>query len=113
MYRRRGKNLGTMTGEDQKNYNRYLAAMHACQSAIALQIEKFGDAASAANAKHLRVGINSCLVDSSAVAQLLMKKGVFTEAEYLKAIADAAEVEQDRVTKLMREATGIPHLSFG
>lgn len=32
--------------------------------------------------KHLRVGINSTLVDSAALVRLLIKKGLFTREEY-------------------------------
>lgn len=92
---------------------RYRAAMHACQSAVALDIEVSGLNGAGADPKHLRTGVNACLVDSSAVAQLLMKKGVFTETEYLAAIADAAEREQAMLTKRMQERVGNPHISFG
>lgn len=102
-----------MTEEDVKNVERYEAAMHGVQSSVALDIGKFGDNAAGADHKHLRTGINACLVDSSAVAQLLMGKGVFTEAEYYAALAVAAETELERCTKHMREKTGIPDLRFG
>lgn len=101
-----------MTEQDKLNQERYHAAMHAVQSAVALDIEVSGDRAGA-TPKHLRTGINSCLVDSSAVAGLLIKKGIFTESEYFEAIADAAERERDSLTKRMRERTGVPNLSFG
>lgn len=91
---------------------RYLAAMHAVQSAVAMDIEMSGANGAGADAKHLRTGINSCLVDSHAVATLLIEKGVFTEAEYVKALADAAEDERDRMTVRMRERLG-PNVSFG
>ena len=55
--------------------------------------------------KHLRVGVNAALCDGSALAKLLIAKGVISEAEYLKAIADEAEREaseyQDRVRTLL------------
>lgn len=43
--------------------------------------------------KHLRVGINSALTESAALARLLVKKGVITEEEYFTAIVDGAERE--------------------
>jgi len=43
--------------------------------------------------KHLRVGVNSALVDSAALAELLISKGIITEAEYLEALASAMERE--------------------
>jgi hypothetical protein len=48
--------------------------------------------------KHLRVGIDITKSDQGALATLLMEKGVITEAEYFKALADAMERE-----KTMRE----------
>lgn len=102
-----------MTPEDQVNLDRYAAAMHAVQSAVAHDIQVSGDNGAGADHKHLRTGINACLVDSIAVAQLLMAKGIFTESEYFKAIADAAEREQASMTERLRLRTGIPNLSFG
>lgn len=98
---------------DEENQRRYHAAMHAMQSAVALDIETVGDNRAGADHKHLRTGINACLVDSAAVAKLLIGKGVFSESEYLAAIADAAEAEQASMTKRLRERTGIPNISFG
>jgi hypothetical protein len=102
-----------MTAEDERNRARYAAAMHAVQSAVRLDIEISGDSAAGADPKHLRTGINACLVDSGAVAQLLVAKGVFTESEYLAALADAAEREQASLTERLRQRTGHPNLSFG
>lgn len=102
-----------MTEEGQRNNQRYMAAMHAVQSAVALDITVSGDNQAGADHKHLRTGINACLVDSSAVAQLLLAKGVFSEEEYFKALADAAELEVQRLTARMRKRTGNDNLSFG
>lgn len=45
--------------------------------------------------KHLRVGVNSSLVNSSALGELLIAKGLITELEYVQAMRDgmAREVE--------------------
>jgi hypothetical protein len=59
----------------------YEAALHGIQSAVAFRLSSGWDGASP---KHLRTGLNSAMVEHSALAQLLMKKGVFTEAEYLE-----------------------------
>jgi len=72
---------------------RYATAMHAVQAGVATKMELGGDQTT--TPKHLRVGINSALVDCSAVAGLLIRKGLFTEEEYLEALADAAERERD------------------
>lgn len=101
-----------LSPENEKRFERYVALMHGCQSAVAFEIESFGDNAAAADHKHLRTGINACLVDSSAMAQLLIRKGVFTEDEYFVALEEAAERELATLTERLREKTGIPNLSF-
>ena len=53
------------------------------------------------------------LVDSAAMAQLLMRKGVITEIEYLEAIAVGAEQELERLTSEVHAKTGMTHLRFG
>ena len=58
-------------------------------------------------AKHLRVGIDGALVEQSAVARLLMEKGVFTEAEYHTAIIVAREQEVERYEKYLSEKFGV------
>lgn len=70
---------------------RYKAAAHAMQTGVAYTME-FAPAAT--TPKHLRVGVNSAMVDSSALAQLLIQKGVITEEEYYSALADAMEREK-------------------
>lgn len=102
-----------MTETDEKNNQRYHAAMHAVQSAVALDIQVSGDNGAGADHKHLRTGINACLVDSLAVSRLLMQKGIFSESEYLEAIALAAEAEVGRMTARLRERTGVANLEFG
>lgn len=53
--------------------------------------------------KHLRVGVNSAMVDSSALAELLIAKGIITEDEYAEAIAAGMEREakayEDRLSE--------------
>lgn len=46
--------------------------------------------------KHLRVGMNTALVDHASLAQLLIAKGVFTDLEYLQAIRDGMRAEAER-----------------
>lgn len=99
--------------EIEHNRARYLRAMHGVQSAIAFEITNGGDAAAAATPKHLRVGINGAMVDASAVAGLLIQKGLFSEAEYVAALADGAERELELLTDRARQLSGIPNLNFG
>jgi hypothetical protein len=77
-----------------KDRERYLAAAHAMQSGVALSIAR-GEARDM-EPKHLRVGVNSALVDCAALAKLLIDKGILTEEEYERALADAMEAEVQR-----------------
>ena len=45
--------------------------------------------------KHLRVGVNSAMCDTAALAGLLISKGIITREEYVKAIADQMEAEAE------------------
>ncbi|RWE95732.1 hypothetical protein [Mesorhizobium sp.] len=72
---------------------RYTAALHAMQSGVAMEMNH-NPAPTAP--KHLRVGINAAMVDHSALATLLIAKGVFTQDEYVAALAEAMEREKGR-----------------
>lgn len=85
---------------------RYMAASHAMQSGVATEIAQFGEGRAAANPKHLRTGVNSAMVSDSALATLLIAKGIFTAAEYAEAIADAMEAEVRRYEELLSKALG-------
>lgn len=57
---------------------------HRVQSAIAFfegQKETFGIRHAETEPKHLRVGVNSALIEASALAALLFRKGVINAAE--------------------------------
>lgn len=82
---------------------RYLAACHAMQSGVAQRMHQ--DSGETAP-KHLRVGVNSAMVQSSVLAQLLMDKGIITEQEWFSALADAMERERDSYAKLISEHLG-------
>lgn len=70
---------------------RYTRAAHALQTAVQLDHARTG--AADGTPKHLRVGINLSKSDQAALVQLLISKGILTEAEYIKALADQAEAE--------------------
>jgi len=72
---------------------RYLAAAHAMQSGVAMEMN-IPDSQRATEPKHLRTGVNAALADQGSLVRLLIAKGVFTEPEYLKAIADGMEEEK-------------------
>ena len=94
--------------EKAQTIDRYEAAVHRVQSAIAFEIERLGENAAGADAKHLRTGINSMMAETSALARLMIAKGVFTEDEYFTAIAEAAEAEADACVARTRKRCNLP-----
>lgn len=79
-----------MSIEDDRQ--RYLDAAHGMQSGVAMKMNYDQDETTP---KHLRVGVNSAMVEHSALAQLLVAKGVITWEEYYAALADGMEAERD------------------
>lgn len=77
----------------EQDIQRYRAAAHAMQTGVAVKMEH--DPSGETTAKHLRVGVNSAMVDTAALAELLVEKGIFTEDEYHAALARAMERERD------------------
>jgi len=75
------------------DWQRYLDAAHGMQSGVATMMAR-GD--SQTDPKHLRVGINAAMCDHAALVRLLIAKGLFTQAEYTKELADEMERERDR-----------------
>ena len=57
--------------------------------------------------KHLRTGINLAMVEHSALAQLLIEKGVIDEDDYLLALARVMEAEQALYEKRLSEKLGV------
>lgn len=94
-------NREEMTGIErvQAAKDRYYAAAHAMQTGVASTMYTSNET----SAKHLRVGVNSALVDSGALASLLLNKGIITEVEYFEALAERMEAEAsyyaERVSK--------------
>jgi hypothetical protein len=71
---------------------RYAAAAHAMQTGVAFTMDRESDETTP---KHLRVGVNCAMADQGGLVTLLIEKGIFTEEEYYKAIADSMERERD------------------
>lgn len=88
---------------------RYGAAMHGVQTGIKILLETGDEFASP---KHLRVGINSAMATDKGLANLLIAKGVFTEEEYVEAMAVAAEEELAFMTAEVRARLGNPNLNL-
>jgi hypothetical protein len=88
----------------QQAMQRYQAAAHAMQSGVAA---KMGCDPSETTPKHLRTGVNSAMVEHSALAELLMAKGVFTEDEYQEALATGMEREVRLYEDWLSQHTGV------
>lgn len=91
----------------------YNAAAHGVQSAIKFEIERdlrsAGLGPEAIDAlKHLRVGIDSRAADTSGIAGLLMKKGVFTLDEYTEHMRLAMNEELARYEQHVRARFNLP-----
>ncbi len=76
---------------DDELKERYAKAMHGVQSGVAM---KMNFDATDTTPKHLRTGINSAMVDTAALTQLLIRKGIFTQEEHLEELVVQAERER-------------------
>jgi hypothetical protein len=87
----------------------YLRLCHAMQSGVLyhLHIEGTDDETSLFGAKHVRVGINSALIQNSALAGLLIEKGVITELEYWESQVDAWQREVALYENLLSTRMGV------
>lgn len=85
--------------------DRYYAAVHAMQSGVAF---KMGVTTRETEPKHLRVGVNSAMVETSTLVKLLIAKGVFTEDEWFKVLADQMEAEAELYRKELEAHYGTP-----
>lgn len=79
---------------------RYVAAMHAMQTGVKMLLGRDApgwtegivpETHEASPKHHLRVGVNSALLDSGALLKVLIDKGVITEEEFLGTLCDLAE----------------------
>lgn len=96
----------------QADRRRYEAAAHAMQSGVKQEIENELGHLNLPDTlmrflKHERTGINSAMSDVGAISGLLIARGCFTEAEYVKAVADAMEREKDRYEKHLSALLGV------
>ena len=95
---------------------RHAAAAHAMQSGVAFemgQAERRGKIESSVTPKSLRVGVNTALCDSGALARLLIVKGLITAKEYTGAIAVEMENEKGRYEERIRKDLGKDEVTLG
>jgi hypothetical protein len=87
----------------EENVRRHAAAAHAMQTGVAYEHSRD---ASDGTPKHLRVGINAAMADHGGLVRLLIAKGVFTEDEYVEAVADSMEAEAKRYEEHLSRVYG-------
>lgn len=80
----------SLSDEALRQRERYLAAAHAMQTGVAFTMHSDPKQT---DPKHLRVGINSAMVEHGALMELLLAKGILTTEEYYRALADKMEAE--------------------
>lgn len=85
---------------------RWQAAAHGMQSGVAYE-QNIPSRYAATTPKHLRVGVNTALVDHAALVELLIGKGIISRVEYLEAIADGMEAEVKRYEASIEKEAGV------
>jgi len=83
---------------------RYQKLAHAMQSGVAAMMQYD---LSEVSSKHLRVGVNSALSDSGAIAQLLIEKGIITREELMEKLVESLDAEVTRYEAELKEKTGV------
>lgn len=79
--------------------DRMIQAGHRVQTAIALfegRRDATGERYPETEPKHLRVGVNSALIEASALANLMFRKGLITSDEYFEALIEQWDHEVER-----------------
>lgn len=77
-------------------HRRYLAAAHAVQAGVAMELNDDPPtrSGSAASPKMLRTGVNMAMIEHGALVRLLIKKGLITEEEYMAELVAGVEDER-------------------
>lgn len=92
-----------MTDEARQHFERHALAQRRMQTGVAFD---HGRGGRDGEPKHLRVGVNTALVDMASLVRLLIAKGTITEEEYAKAIADGMEAEAARYEERLGATCG-------
>lgn len=98
----------------QEANERYNAAAHAMQTGVATLMGA-GDEQElqVTGPKHLRVGVNSAMVNQDALVRLLISKGIIADVEYFEALADAMERERDAYQARVNKKFGTEKIVLG
>ena len=84
---------------------RYQKALHAMQTGVAIEMTRQPEST---EPKHLRVGVNSAMVEHSALVKLLIASGVITEEQFMAALAEGMEAEKTRYEQRLSRLLGTP-----
>ena len=91
---------------------RYLNAAHAMQSGVRFDMESDNLPAdankSATDPKSLRTGVNSAMIETAALAHLLIEKGLITSDEYIKSLVKFMEQEVELYEQRLAIKLGHP-----
>lgn len=88
----------------------YHALAHAMQSGVAM---KMNYEPGETTPKHLRVGVNSTMVETGALATIFMAKGVFTEEEYYQVLIQSMQSEVNMYKEFLRQRLGDANIELG
>lgn len=93
---------------------RYNSAAHAMQTGVAALMGA-GDEQElqVTGPKHLRVGVNSAMVNQDALVRLLIANGIISDVEYFEALADAMERERDAYQERVNKKYGTSKIVLG
>lgn len=85
-------------------YERHL---HAMQSGVKAKMEARPARDLPTDLKHLRVGVNSAMVNNLAVVRLLVDKGIITDLEFQEALTNAMREEKELYEKELSEMLNV------
>ncbi len=86
----------------EETRKRYIDLLHAVQSGIAAMMN-YGNET---DPKHLRVGVNSAMINDAALVELLIVKGIITREEYLIELVKQTEFEKQRYEVRLEKILG-------
>lgn len=88
----------------------YTELVHAMQSGIMAEMD--AQLNTAHTPKQLRVGVNSAMVETSVLVQLLIERGLITNAEWAERLRDGMRAEVERYEQRLTKYYGRPvHLA--
>jgi hypothetical protein len=92
----------------------YLALMHAMQSGIKFKMELEGThGSSETSPKHLRTGVNSALIDCSALVKTLVEAGVITIEDYRDNLIELLVAEVNDYQEKLSAKMGGANIKLG